>query len=246
MAEQAKRVLSGIQPTMDSFHIGNWFGALNQWVDLQETHECYYCVVDLHALTVNHDPKQIKQRTLASFAQLLALGIDPNRSVVFVQSHLAEHSQLAWVLSCIAGYGEAARMTQFKDKSQKEGADRATVGLFTYPVLQAADILLYQPTAVPVGDDQKQHIELTRDLAQRFNSTYGQTFTIPQTMTVVGNSRVLDLQDPTAKMSKSSPSGAVFLMDSASVISKKIKSAVTDSGREPLLLSAQSRKLRKR
>jgi tryptophanyl-tRNA synthetase len=232
MAEQAKRVLSGIQPTMDSFHIGNWFGALNQWVDLQETHECYYCVVDLHALTVNHDPKQIKQRTLASFAQLLALGIDPNRSVVFVQSHLAEHSQLAWVLSCIAGYGEAARMTQFKDKSQKEGADRATVGLFTYPVLQAADILLYQPTAVPVGDDQKQHIELTRDLAQRFNSTYGQTFTIPQTMTVVGNSRVLDLQDPTAKMSKSSPSGAVFLMDSASVISKKIKSAVTDSGRE--------------
>jgi len=149
-----------------------------------------------------------------------------------VQSHLPEHSQLAWVLSCVAGFGEASRMTQFKDKSQKEGADRSTVGLFTYPILQAADILLYQPTRVPVGDDQRQHLELTRDLAQRFNSTYGETFTIPETMTVVGNSRILDLQDPTAKMSKSSPSGAVFIMDTNDQIIKKIKSAVTDSDRE--------------
>lgn len=217
---------------MDSFHVGNWFGALTQWVDLQDSHDCFYCVVDLHALTVNHDPKAIKQRTLASVAQLLALGIDPEKSTVFVQSHLAEHSQLAWVLSCLTGFGEASRMTQFKDKSLKEGADRSTVGLFTYPILQAADILLYQPTRVPVGDDQRQHLELTRDLAQRFNSTYGNTFTMPETMTVVGNSRVLDLQDPTAKMSKSSPSGAVFLLDSNDQITKKIKSAVTDSDRE--------------
>lgn len=226
------RVLSGIQPTMDSFHVGNWFGALTQWVDLQDTHDCFYCVVDLHALTVNHDPAAIRQRTLASVAQLFAIGIDPAKSTVFVQSHLAEHSQLAWVLSCIAGFGEASRMTQFKDKSQKAGTDRSTVGLFTYPILQAADILLYQPTKVPVGDDQRQHLELTRDLAQRFNTTYGNTFTLPETMTVVGNSRVLDLQDPTAKMSKSSPSGAVFLMDTNDQITKKIKSAVTDSGSE--------------
>ncbi|MGA1329104.1 MAG: tryptophan--tRNA ligase [Candidatus Nanopelagicales bacterium] len=232
MNSQRDRVLSGIQPTMDSFHVGNWFGALTQWVDLQATHDCFYCVVDLHALTVNHDPAAIKQRTLASFAQLIAIGIDPAKSTVFVQSHLAEHSQLAWVLSCITGFGEASRMTQFKDKSQKEGADRSTVGLFTYPILQAADILLYQPKYVPVGDDQRQHLELTRDLAQRFNSTYGQTFTLPETMTVVGNSRVLDLQDPTAKMSKSSPTGAVFIMDSNDQITKKIKSAVTDSDRE--------------
>jgi tryptophanyl-tRNA synthetase len=217
---------------MDSFHVGNWFGALTQWVDLQQTHDCFYCVVDLHALTVNHDPTAIKQRTLASVAQLFAIGIDPNKATVFVQSHLAEHSQLAWVLSCLAGFGEASRMTQFKDKSQKEGTDRSTVGLFTYPILQAADILLYQPSRVPVGDDQRQHLELTRDLAQRFNSTYGETFRIPETMTVVGNSRVLDLQDPTAKMSKSSPAGAVFLMDSNDQITKKIKSAVTDSDRE--------------
>jgi len=232
MTTARERVLSGIQPTMDSFHVGNWFGALTQWVDLQDTHDCFYCVVDLHALTVNHDPAAIKQRTLASVAQLLAIGIDPTKSTVFVQSHLPEHSQLAWVLSCVAGFGEASRMTQFKDKSQKEGADRSTVGLFTYPILQAADILLYQPTRVPVGDDQRQHLELTRDLAQRFNSTYGETFTIPETMTVVGNSRILDLQDPTAKMSKSSPSGAVFIMDTNDQIIKKIKSAVTDSDRE--------------
>lgn len=232
MNSARERVLSGIQPTMDSFHVGNWFGALTQWVDLQKTHDCFYCVVDLHALTVNHDAAAIKNRTLASVAQLFAIGIDPAKSTVFVQSHLAEHSQLAWVLSCIAGFGEASRMTQFKDKSQKEGAERATVGLFTYPVLQAADILLYQPSRVPVGDDQRQHLELTRDLAQRFNSTYGDTFTIPETMTVVGNSRVLDLQDPSSKMSKSSPTGAVFLMDSNDQITKKIKSAVTDSDRE--------------
>lgn len=232
MSAARERVLSGIQPTMDSFHVGNLFGALTQWVDLQETHDCFYCVVDLHALTVNHDPAAIRQRTLASVAQLLAMGIDPAKSTVFVQSHLAEHSQLAWVLSCLTGFGEAARMTQFKDKSQKDGADRSTVGLFTYPILQAADILLYQPTRVPVGDDQRQHLELTRDLAQRFNATYGDTFTIPETMTVVGNSRILDLQDPTAKMSKSSPSGAVFIMDSNDQIMKKIKSAVTDSDRE--------------
>jgi tryptophanyl-tRNA synthetase len=228
------RVLSGIQPTADSFHLGNYLGALRNWVAMQETHDAFYCVVDLHAITAGHDPAQLRQRTRVSAAQLLALGLDPERCTLFVQSQVPEHAQLAWVLSCITGFGEASRMTQFKDKSAKQGADRASVGLFTYPVLQAADILLYQADAVPVGEDQRQHLELTRDLAQRFNSTFGATFTVPEPYIVKGTAKITDLQDPAAKMSKSasSPNGIVELLDDAGVSAKKIRSAVTDTGRE--------------
>jgi tryptophanyl-tRNA synthetase len=226
------RVLSGIQPTADSFQMGNYLGALRNWVSLQDTHDAFYCVVDQHAITVEHDPLVLRQRTLLSFAQLLAVGLDPTRSTVFVQSHVPEHAQLAWILECLTGFGEASRMTQFKDKSQREGADRATVGLFTYPVLQAADILIYQAAGVPVGEDQRQHLELTRDLAQRFNATYGPTLTVPEPIIVKDTAKVLDLADPTAKMSKSSPTGCVFLLDDPAVTRKKIMSAVTDSERE--------------
>src|SRR5215813_899422 len=206
------RVLSGIQPTADSFHLGNYLGALRNWVALQETHDAFYCVVDLHAITAGHEPALLRQRTRVSAAQLLALGLDPDRCTLFVQSQVAEHTQLAWVMGCITGFGEASRMTQFKDKSSKQGTERATVGLFTYPVLQAADILLYQADAVPVGEDQRQHLELTRDLAQRFNTLYGETFPLPEPHVPTGGSaRVMDLQNPTAKMSKSlPPAGTLF------------------------------------
>ncbi len=226
------RVLSGIQPTADSFHIGNYLGALREWVRLQDTHDTFYCVVDQHAITVEHDPQLLRQRTLVSFAQLLAVGLDPDRSTVFVQSQVPEHSQLTWVLECMTGFGEAGRMTQFKDKSAKGGTDRSTVGLFTYPILQAADILIYQANAVPVGEDQRQHLELTRNLAQRFNGRFGDTLTVPEPMIVKETAKIVDLQDPTAKMSKSSPPGCLFLLDEDSVTTKKLKSAVTDSERE--------------
>ena len=226
------RVLSGIQPTADAFHIGNYLGALREWVRMQYTHDAYYVVVDQHAITVDHDPQLLRARTLASFAQLLAVGLDPEKCTVFVQSHVPEHSQLAWVLECQTGFGEASRMTQFKDKSQKGGADRSTVGLFTYPILQAADILIYQADAVPVGEDQRQHLELTRDLAQRFNLKFGQTLTVPEAMIVKETAKIVDLQDPTAKMSKSSPAGCAFLLDDDKTLAKKFKSAVTDSERE--------------
>ena len=228
------RVLSGIQPTADSFQIGNYLGALRHWVSLQETHDAFYCVVDQHAITVEHDPQVLRHRTLLSFAQLLAVGLDPTRSTVFIQSHVPEHAQLAWILECLTGFGEASRMTQFKDKSQREGAERATVGLFTYPVLQAADILIYQASGVPVGEDQRQHLELTRDLAQRFNATYGPTLVVPEPLIVKDTAKVLDLADPTAKMSKSAPTGCVFLLDDPKVTRKKIMSAVTDSDRDIL------------
>jgi tryptophanyl-tRNA synthetase len=201
-------------------------------VALQETHEAFYCVVDLHAITVEQDPALLRRRTLLSFAQLLACGLDSTRSTVFVQSHVPEHAQLAWVLQCLTGMGEAGRMTQFKDKSTKEGADRATVGLFTYPILQAADILLYQANGVPVGEDQRQHLELTRDLAGRFNARYGPTFVVPEPFIVKDTAKILDLADPAAKMSKSSPNGCVFLLDEPTITVKKIRSAVTDSGRD--------------
>jgi tryptophanyl-tRNA synthetase len=226
------RIFSGIQPTADSFHIGNYLGALRQWVQLQETHDCFYCVVDQHAITVDHDPALLRERTLISFAQLLAIGLDPEKSTIFVQSQSPAHSQLAWVLQCQTGFGEASRMTQFKDKGSKEGSERTTVGLFTYPILQAADILLYQAQAVPVGEDQRQHLELTRDLAQRFNNTFGATFAIPEVLVLKDTGRIVDLADPTSKMSKSSPTGCVFLLDDDKAMLKKIKSAVTDSGRE--------------
>jgi len=229
-----KRVLSGIQPTHDSFHLGNYLGALKQWVALQESHDAFYCVVDLHALTVGPDPIELRRRTLASAAQLIAIGIDPAKSTLFVQSHVPAHNQLAWIMECLTGFGEAGRMTQFKDKSAKSGTDRTVVGLFTYPILQAADILLYQADQVPVGEDQRQHIELTRDLGQRFNSKYGQTFTIPEGYILKSGAKINDLQDPTSKMSKSavSQAGVIELMDAPEVNMKKIKSAMTDTDRD--------------
>lgn len=225
-------VLSGIQPTADSFHIGNYFGALRQWVQMQDTHDCFYTVVDLHAITSEFDPKILKNRTLSSFAQLLAVGIDSLKSTLFVQSQVPQHAQLAWVLSCFTGFGEAGRMTQFKDKTQKGGQERSSVGLFTYPILQAADILLYQAQSVPVGEDQRQHLELTRDLAIRFNNQFGKTFVVPEAFIVKESAKILDLQDPTAKMSKSSPQGCVFILDEPDVVMKKFKTALTDSGKE--------------
>ena len=229
-----KRVLSGIQPTSESFHLGNYLGALRQWVALQQGNDAYYCVVDLHALTNDIDPAVFRRRTLASAAQLIAIGIDPKVSTIFVQSHLPEHNQLGWIMECLAGFGEANRMTQFKDKSQKNGTDSARVALFTYPMLQAADILLYQADYVPVGEDQRQHIELTRDLANRFNTRYGQTFQLPEGYILKEGAKINDLQEPTSKMSKSaaSASGVIELMDSPDVNLKKFKSAVTDTGKE--------------
>lgn len=229
-----KRVLSGIQPTSESFHLGNYLGAVKQWVDLQAGHETYYSIVDLHALTGDVDPALLRARTLASAAQLIAVGIDTEKSALFVQSHLPEHNQLGWVMECVASFGEASRMTQFKDKSAKGGADGARVGLFTYPMLQAADILLYQADLVPVGEDQRQHIEITRDLANRFNTRYGQVFTLPDAYILKEGAKIYDLQEPTNKMSKSasSASGVIELMDAPEINIKKIKSAVTDTGRE--------------
>ena len=229
-----KRVLSGIQPTHDSFHLGNYLGALQQWVELQSTHDAYYCIVDLHALTVEVEPALLRKRILASAAQLLAIGINPDKSTLFIQSHVPAHNQLGWVFECITGFGEANRMTQFKDKSQKSGADRTVVGLFTYPMLQAADILLYQPELVPVGEDQRQHIELSRDLAQRFNSRYGEVFTVPGAHILQSKAKIMDLQEPTSKMSKSAASlaGVIELLDTPEANIKKVKSAVTDTGRE--------------
>src|SRR5690242_3815295 len=199
------RVLSGIQPTAGSFQLGNYVGALRQWVALQEQAETFYCVVDLHAITADWDPEQLRHNTLSSAAQLLALGVDPDRSTLFVQSQVPEHLQLSWVLECIARFGEASRMTQFKDKSQREGVDGSSVGLFTYPVLMAADILVYQADQVPVGDDQRQHLELTRDLATRFNNRFGETFTVPEGFIPEHAARIMDLQSPDKKMSKSLP-----------------------------------------
>ena len=228
------RVLSGIQPTSSSFHLGNYLGALKQWVELQNGHDAFYCIVDLHALTIETDPALLRQRTLASAAQLLALGISPDKSTLFVQSQVHQHNQLGWIMECMTGFGEASRMTQFKDKSSKAGSNSARVGLFTYPMLQAADILLYQADYVPVGEDQRQHIELTRDLAGRFNSRYGQTFQLPEAYILKSAAKINDIQDPTSKMSKSSGAvaGVIEIMDTPEANLKKIKSAVTDAGRE--------------
>ncbi|MEU0883980.1 tryptophan--tRNA ligase [Lentzea sp. NPDC005914] len=225
------RVLSGIQPTAGSFHLGNYLGAVRQWVALQEAHDAFYCVVDLHAITVEQNPKELRQNTRVSAAQLLALGIDPDRATLFVQSHVPEHAQLAWIMQCMTGFGEASRMTQFKDKSSRSDA-AVGVGLFTYPILQAADILLYQAHYVPVGEDQRQHLELTRDLATRFNSRYGKTFRLPEAYIVKDTAKIFDLQDPTSKMSKSVPGGVVELLEDPKRSAKKIRSAVTDTGRE--------------
>lgn len=227
-------VFSGMQPSGDSLHLGNYLGALVNWVALQDDHDPIYCVVDLHAITVPQEPAALREATRRTAAQYLAAGVDPERSTLFVQSHVPAHTELAWVLGTLTGFGEAGRMTQFKDKSSRYGAESTTVGLFTYPVLMAADILLYGTHLVPVGDDQRQHLELTRDIAGRFNSRYGETFVVPDAMIPKESARIYDLQDPTAKMSKSaaSPNGLVNLMDDPKVIAKRIKSAVTDTERE--------------
>lgn len=228
------RLFSGMQPSADSLHLGNYAGALVQWIEMQKTHDAVYCVVDLHAITVPQDPKHLAANTRRTAAQYIAAGIDPDASTLFVQSHVPAHSELAWILNTLTGFGEASRMTQFKDKSQKQGSDNATVGLFTYPILQAADILLYDSAVVPVGEDQRQHIELTRDIAERFNQRFGKTLSVPEVRILEAAAKIYDLQNPGAKMSKSgdSPAGIIWLMDEPSVIAKKVKSAVTDTDSE--------------
>lgn len=225
-----QRVLSGIQPTADSYHLGNYLGALKQWIDLQDAYEAFYFIPDLHAITVDQNPEELRERTIAGAAQLIALGIDPAKSTLFVQSHVSAHAELTWILQCLTGFGEASRMTQFKDKSTKRGSDRTSVGLFTYPMLMAADILLYSPHAVPVGEDQRQHLELTRNLAERFNARYGETFRVPEPIIPEGAAKIYDLQDPTSKMSKSgdNPKGLINLLDAPKTSAKRIRSAVTD------------------
>ncbi|MTA95058.1 MAG: tryptophan--tRNA ligase [Actinobacteria bacterium] len=226
-------LLSGMQPSADSLHLGNYLGALTNWVAMQDEFNAFYMIVDLHAITVPQDPTELRNNTRRTAAQYIAAGIDPNKSSLFIQSQVPAHAQLAWVLNCITGFGEANRMTQFKDKSQKAGADSASVGLFTYPILQAADILLYQPKKVPVGEDQRQHLELTRDLAMRFNSRFGDTFTVPEAHILKETAKIYDLQNPTAKMSKSNePKGTINIMDDSSVTVKKIKGSVTDTDGE--------------
>ena len=227
-----QRVFSGMQPTSDSLHLGNFLGALTQWVALQDTHHAIYSVVDLHALTVSPDRDVLVRRTRATAAQYLAAGVDPDRSILFVQSHVPQHTELTWILSTFTGMGEASRMTQFKDKSTKVGESGTNVGLFTYPILQAADILLYDTNVVPVGEDQRQHLELSRDLAQRLTSRLGEgTAVVPEVHIVKEVAKIFDLQDPTAKMSKSSssPNGVIDILDDPKAITKRIKSAVTDT-----------------
>jgi tryptophanyl-tRNA synthetase len=229
-----KRVFSGVQPTSDSLHLGNALGAVTHWVALQDGYDAFYCVVDLHAITVPQDPNVLRRRTLLTAAQYIALGVDPARSTIFVQSHVPAHTELAWVLGCFTGFGQASRMTQFKDKAQRQGSESTTVGLFTYPVLQAADVLLYDTDLVPVGEDQRQHLELARDVAQRFNSRFPGTFVVPEVLIPKATAKIYNLSDPTTKMSKSagSEAGLINLLDDAKVTAKKIRSAVTDSERE--------------
>jgi tryptophanyl-tRNA synthetase len=233
------RVFSGIQPTGE-IHLGNYIGALSRFVAAQDEDDCIFCIVDLHAITENlPDPGELRAKTLDLAAIYLAAGIDPNRSTLFVQSHVHEHAELAWILNSFASMGELRRMTQFKDKSAKKGNAFVSVGLFDYPVLMAADILLYQTDRVPVGDDQRQHLELSRDIADRFNARFPGTFVVPEPdiPPAEGGARVMDFQDPTAKMSKSadSPQGTVGVMDPPDVLRRKVKTAVTDSGREVVM-----------
>lgn len=227
-------ILSGMQPSSDSLHLGNYIGALSNWVTMQEEFTAFYCVVDLHAITVPQDPAELRERTRSTAAQYIAAGIDTAQSTLFIQSHVQAHTQIAWVLNTITGFGEASRMTQFKDKSAKQGADSSSVGLFTYPILMAADILAYQANVVPVGEDQRQHLELTRDLAARFNSRFGETFTIPEPYILKETAKIFDLQNPTAKMSKSAETeaGLLKIMDDPAVTAKKIMRAVTDDDGE--------------
>ncbi|QAB16701.1 tryptophan--tRNA ligase [Leucobacter muris] len=227
-------LFSGMQPSSDSLQLGNYIGALSQWTKMQEDYDAFFCVVNLHAITVPQDPAELVARTRRTAAQYIAAGIDPEKSTLFVQSQVPAHAELAWVLNTVTGFGEASRMTQFKDKSQKQGADAASVGLFTYPILMAADILLYRAESVPVGEDQRQHVELTRDLATRFNSRFGDTFVVPEAQIPKGTAKIYDLQEPTAKMSKSAETeaGLIKVLDPANVTKKKIMRAVTDADGE--------------
>jgi len=227
-------ILSGMQPSSDSLHLGNYIGALSNWVTMQDEFDAFFCVVDLHAITVPQDPTEMRERTRSTAAQYIAAGIDPAKSTLFIQSHVSAHAQLAWVLNTITGFGEASRMTQFKDKSAKQGADSSSVGLFTYPILMAADILAYQANVVPVGEDQRQHLELTRDLALRFNSRFGTAFTVPEAHILKETAKIFDLQNPEAKMSKSAETeaGLLKILDDPAVTAKKVMRAVTDDDGE--------------
>lgn len=232
VAAAKKRILSGAKPTADSLHLGNYIGAVRNWVDMQAEYDAVFFIPDLHAITVDFEASELAKRTRVVAAQYIAAGIDPDRSIFFVQSHVPEHAQLAWALNCITGFGEASRMTQFKDKTQKSGAEAATLGLFAYPTLMAADILLYQTDLVPVGEDQRQHLELTRNLAQRFNTRFGETFRVPEATILKASAKIYDLQNPAAKMSKTgeSPNGSIQLLEDPKLAAKRIKSAVTDAG----------------
>ena len=223
---EKKRILSGIQPSGD-LTLGSYMGAIKNWVALQHEYDCFFCIVDMHAITVRQDPATLRRRSLAQLSQYIACGLDPQRNVLFIQSHVHQHAELSWVLGCFTQFGELSRMTQFKDKSKKH-ADNITAGLFTYPVLMAADILLYQADLVPVGQDQKQHVELCRDIANRFNGLYSDTFTLPEPFIPKMGTRIMSLGDPMSKMSKSDPDGCVFLMDKPEDIMRKFKRAVTD------------------
>ncbi len=227
----APRLYSGMQPSADSLQAGNYIGALLQWRELQSSYDAFFSVVDLHAITVAQNPAELREKTRRTAAQYIAAGIEPSQSTLYVQSHVRAHAELAWILSTITGFGEAGRMTQFKDKSARHGADATSVGLFTYPVLMAADILLYQTDVVPVGDDQKQHVELTRDLAERFNSRFGTAFVVPKPVIQQESARIYDLQNPTSKMSKSAETdaGVLWLLDDPAKSAKKIMRAVTDN-----------------
>ena len=227
------RVLSGIQPTGD-VHLGNYIGAIRHWAADLDEYDSFICIVDLHAITVPQDPVELRAKTLELAAILISAGVDPSRATLFVQSHVPEHTQLQWVLNCFATFGELRRMTQFKDKAQRQKEAGVSVGLFDYPVLQAADILIYQADRVPVGEDQRQHLELTRDIAGRFNSRFGETFALPAAAIPKVGAKIMDLQNPAVKMSKSidSPQGTVLVLDSPEAIAKKVRVAVTDSGRD--------------
>ena len=226
MEERRKRIFSGIQPSGE-LTLGSYVGAIRNWVALQNEYDCLFCIVDEHAITVRQDPALLRKRSIAQLAQYIACGLDPEKNIMFIQSHVPQHAELAWILGCYTQFGELSRMTQFKAKSQQH-ADNITAGLFTYPVLMAADILLYQADLVPVGEDQKQHVELTRDIAQRFNGVYSDTFVLPEPFIPKLGARLMSLDDPTTKMSKSMPEGCVNLMDKPEIIMKKFKRAVTD------------------
>ncbi|MCD8211727.1 MAG: tryptophan--tRNA ligase [Oscillospiraceae bacterium] len=230
MEKEKKVMLSGIQPSGD-LHLGNYLGAIRNWAARAEEFECYYFMADMHTLTVHQVPAELRRRTITQLAQYISCGLDPEQNTLFIQSHVPQHAELAWVLNCFTMFGELSRMTQFKDKAA-QNADNINGGLFTYPTLMAADILLYQPDFVPVGSDQKQHVELTRDVAQRFNHIYGDVFKIPEPYIPKEGARIMSLSDPTVKMSKSSPEGCVFLQDSPEEITRKFKRAVTDSDTE--------------